>query len=139
MTLARLPDWRERLASFLVERLALGFDWRSRNCAFFAGDALEAQTGVDIFAPFRDKFSTPCGAVRALKREGFESVADYLRAATPLTWSPVHLAKLGDLVLVRSAPLDVTFIADGRGNVWGQDEQRVVFFAAPDSAIALRV
>lgn len=123
----------------MAARMSQGFDWTARNCGFFAADALEAQTGWDMFACFRGRCSSPASAIRLLRREGAQSVADFIRRRTSLTWSPAATAKLGDLLLLPDPPLDVLLVADGRGGAWGQDADRIVFLAAPERAIALRV
>jgi len=80
-----LDNWPERLAELIEGRLEKPFEWARNDCVTFACDAIEAVTGENPAATFRQRYSTEVGAR--------ETVADYgpdLEAAVT-----VQMAKLG--------------------------------------------
>lgn len=117
--IARRSDWRERLAQFVSERRRMPFDWSAGvDCGLSVADAVLAMTGEDIAAPLRG-YRSRFGALRAIKRAGCESVAEYLDALFERTKRP----RVGDIVaLSLREPLTPLVICDGRGGGWGPDE-----------------
>lgn len=81
--LPRLPQWRARFSSYLIACASTPFEDGVHDCALFLASGVEAQTGVDFAAPFRGKYSTAKGAVRALKRYGAGDLASTIAAALP--------------------------------------------------------
>lgn len=94
----RLPDWEQRLSDYITPLAdEARFEWARLDCALFTADAVLAMTGHDIAEPFRGKYSTAAGSVRALKRFG----AGDLRSTfdTLLPPRPVGYARRGDVVM----------------------------------------
>ncbi|MGL5116503.1 MAG: DUF6950 family protein [Beijerinckiaceae bacterium] len=129
--MTRHEDWRARLASLVAARRAQAFVWGEADCCLWASDAVAAMTGRDIAAPLRG-YSTRFGALRALRRAGFERVFDVPDAAGLAVCAR---ARAGDLVGVPAWPLDALMIADGALAAWGQDERGLVRAPIPDGAI----
>lgn len=102
MTLARTPDWPERLAAYLTEMRPRRYVLGRHDCASFAAGAVRAITGADVL-PLR--WETPAEAVAVLRRLGGLQAA--VRAVLPQLATPA-LAQRGDVLLIR-AP-----VADGR-------------------------
>lgn len=71
--MTRYPDWKSRLHRFLAEARRAEFQRGLCDCAVFACDAVEAQTGVDLAADFRG-YETARAGLRALHRAGFDSL-----------------------------------------------------------------
>ena len=92
----RLPDWEARLAGLLDRVRDLPFALGRWDCALFAGAAVEAVTGVDIAAPFRGRYSTVRGYMRALHREGHKDLFGPFDAIAPRTGA--LLCGRGDIV-----------------------------------------
>lgn len=96
--IARLPDWEPRLAAYLEPLMAgARFEWGTLDCALFAADAVLAMTGHDIAAPFRGKYSTAAGSVRALKRYGAGELKSTFDTLLPPR--PVGYVRRGDVVM----------------------------------------
>lgn len=51
-------DWPERLAALIEERRFAPFVWGVHDCAMFAADAVERQTGVDPLAQWRGTYNS---------------------------------------------------------------------------------
>lgn len=114
----RRHDWRERLAEHIASRRSRPFDWASGiDCGLSVADAVQAMTGHDIAAPLRG-YRSQFGALRAVKRAGFDSVAAYLDSFLCRTRKP----RAGDIIALNlDQPLTPLAIADGRGGAWGPD------------------
>lgn len=101
MRLVRVRDWSTRLAGLVTDRLAEPFAWGPNDCAAWAADAVQAQTGADALAELRGHRET---ALQALRRE--EAIggipAALARAGLPEVLPT--LARRGDLVLLRPQP-----------------------------------
>lgn len=132
---ARLPDWRERLAAFLIAERGRPFDWGRANCVLACAGAVAAMTGADIAAPLRGFHPTRFGALLRLRRLGFFDVADFLDATLPR----VQRAREGDLLALHDGPLNTVLIADGRGGGWGRDDFGFTRSALPPRVMAWAV
>jgi hypothetical protein len=95
--MARLPDWEPRLAAYLESVRDREFVWGEHDCALHAANAVLAITGEDFAAPFRGKYSTGAGSVRALKRYGAGTLEATFDAALPEIGN--SFAQRGDIVL----------------------------------------
>lgn len=134
MTPMRFPDWRSRLAAFIVERRDTPFAWGQADCCLTTADAAFAMTGRDFAAPLRG-YATQFGAYRKMVEAGFYSVAHYLDTLFPRALRPM----CGDVVLLKRDPLGPLAIADGRGNFWGQDGAGIIRAQLPAGALAWRL
>ena len=94
----RREDWPERLLAFARSRERQPFVWGTNDCALFAADAALAMTGHDFAAPFRGRYKTGLGAMKALRSNGAEDLAAYLTQALGAPIAPA-LARRGDVVL----------------------------------------
>lgn len=93
----RLPDWEQRLHDYVAGLEGSAFSWGRLDCALFAAGAVVAQTGVDFATPFRGRYQTARGSVRALRRFGAGTLEATIDAALPRT--PVGYVRRGDLVM----------------------------------------
>lgn len=98
----RRPDWNARLHAYVDAVKRLPFDWGEHNCATFAAGAIEAMTGENLANGYR--FKTERGALQAMKRAGFDNLADLAAAKLP----EIHIsqARLGDVAAI---PTDSAF------------------------------
>lgn len=126
----RRDDWRARLSAFIADRRDDPFAWGSRDCCLFAADAVEAMTGADFAVRFRG-YSTKFGALRALRRAGFQRVFD----AADATWPLGSRARTGDVVGQPAWPLDALMIAHSPSQAWGQGEAGLILAPIPANAI----
>lgn len=78
MTLKRIEHWRTRAYhQFLLDRARAPFAWGENDCALFAADGILAQTGTDVAADFRGKYTDEAGAFATIKTVcGGTTVAD---------------------------------------------------------------
>jgi hypothetical protein len=126
----RAADWRATLAAFIDERRADPFVWGARDCCLFAADAVAGFTGLDVAAPLRG-YATRFGALRALRRAGFERVFDVVDPHFPTA----ARARAGDVVGLPAWPLDALMIAHDAQSAWGQEAHGLVRLAIPADAI----
>lgn len=111
--LKRVQHWATRsFHQFLLDRARAPFSWGSNDCALFCSDGILAQTGVDIAAEFRGKYSDEGGAFDAIKTiTGGVTVADAAawcaaKAEMKELQHPL-MAQRGDLVTVEDAGNEV--------------------------------
>lgn len=97
----RRANWPRLLAEALAAAKDTPFAWGSHDCALFAADVVLAITGADHGAVFRGRYRTANGAARALKKQGFAGLPDYLDSI--FTRRPVSYARRGDVVLYDGA------------------------------------
>lgn len=95
--LTRLPDWEPRLVAYLERCDPLPFEWGRHDCCSFAAGAVEAQTGVDFYAPFLGRYQTQRGAIRALKAQGHADMFGPFDKALGERRAPLLLQR-GDIV-----------------------------------------
>lgn len=99
----QIADWRTRLDGFLAAAARRPFAWGRHDCCLFAADWVLEIAGVDPAAAFRGRYTTPRGALRALKRYGTGDLVGTVSAALgrPPWHGPLY-AQRGDLVAVAS-------------------------------------
>lgn len=96
----RLPDWPDRLAACVADRLLAPFSWGANDCAMLAFAAVDAVTGEDPGALYRDRYHDARGAAVILAElGGICALAD--RHFGPRV--PCMCAQRGDIVLVPTA------------------------------------
>ncbi|WP_193753035.1 DUF6950 family protein [Sphingomonas endophytica] len=93
----RLPDWEQRLHDYVASLEGSSFRWGELDCALFAAGAVLAQTGVDLAAAYRGRYTTARGSVRALRRLGAGTLEATIAAALPAV-APAF-ARRGDVVM----------------------------------------
>ncbi len=68
----RLPDWEQRLFTFLNSAKDKRLEWGGFDCLIgLASGAVEAQTGIDLAASFKGEYTSWSEAMTILKQEGF--------------------------------------------------------------------
>lgn len=114
--LPRLPDWRARFSSFVIETAPRPFEWGVHDCVLFAADGVLAQTEVDLAEPVRGRYSTARGALKVLRRHGYADLPRLLEDCLPEI-SPRD-ASCGDVVMIQDVDgptcglrLDTTIVA----------------------------
>lgn len=125
----RFADWRERLAAFVIARRNVPFAWGAADCCLMVADAVQAMTGEDFAISLRG-YRSRFGALRALRRNGFASVAAFVAARLERR----KTAHAGDVIVIGDGPLHALGLCDGRGGAWGQDRGGLLRFATPPGA-----
>ncbi|MDR5655368.1 DUF6950 family protein [Ruixingdingia sedimenti] len=111
--LARLPDWQVRLRRWLTGAAGRPIVPGQWDCCLFAAGAVEAQTGVDLAADWRGRYSTFAGGRRILRRAGY---ADHVALiAAHLPEAPVNMALPGDIAIVPGEEGDAGGVVQGAG------------------------
>lgn len=110
----RREDWPEQLLRFIEARREVPFVWGANDCALFVADAAQAMTDHDFAAGFRGRYKTALGAMKALRSNGDEDLADYL---TRVLGAPVApgLARRGDVVMFEAADGPALGVVVGSG------------------------
>ena len=97
--MARLDDWQTLLAEELSKPRS--FSWGKNDCCLFAGDIVQTITGIDPAATFRGKYDTALGAIKEIKRQGYEGVIDIANKTLGAHgWEqvPIMMAQRGDVL-----------------------------------------
>lgn len=94
----RRPDWRARLAEWLVAEATRPFEYGKSDCALFSAGAVEAMTGIDLAADWRGHYTTLRGGLRVLRRAGYHDHIALTAAHLPEV-APGR-AQVGDIAVV---------------------------------------
>ena len=94
--MTRLPDWEDRLHTYLARWVDAEFEWGEADCALFAAGAVEAMTGVDPATEFRGQYDSRADAARALRAMGEGTLLRTIRAK--FKEKPHAFARRGDLI-----------------------------------------
>jgi hypothetical protein len=94
----RLSDWRPRLHLWLQKVDGTPFSFGRHDCCLFGAGAVEAQTGVDLAADWRGRYTTMRGGLRVLRRVGYADHIDLI--SRHLTEAPRLMAAEGDIAIL---------------------------------------
>lgn len=109
--LIRRYDWRVRLGRWLRSINDRAVRPGQHDCCLFGAGAIRAQTGVDLAAPFRGRYTTFAGGRRILRRAGY---ADHI--ALIADWLPeAHVSEAldGDIAIVPTEEGDAVAVVQG--------------------------
>lgn len=95
-----MTDRYTALAEFLRDRADAPFEWGVNDCCVFAADAVQAQTGRDLAAPWRRTYDDELSAEVVLL--AFGGVAKIATEALGIPLPLVATARRGDIVLFES-------------------------------------
>lgn len=95
--MGRHKDWEQSLFAVVGVLSTRPFEWGKNDCVTFAADCVEAQTGEDIIADFRGRYTTELGAVRAMIKAGSRDMGDLV--AMRLEETHVRKLQRGDIVV----------------------------------------
>lgn len=109
------------------------FVWGEADCCLFVADALIALTGTDYAAPFRGKYTTATGAMKALAPYG--GLSGYLDSVFQRV--PVNMAQRGDIIMAGDGVYSAGIVA-GR-DIWFMDNDGVKPFDRKQGKLAWRV
>jgi cell wall-associated NlpC family hydrolase len=100
---ARRSGWERRLVAAVEVARDQPFCWGRHDCATLAFDLRRDLTGgYDVAALWRGRYTTALGAVRVMRRLGWQSLEAAGRDLLGEPLSSVHLAQRGDLVLANT-------------------------------------
>lgn len=109
--LVRLRDWQSRLRRWLPSVALRPVRPGEHDCCLFGAGAIEAQTGVDLAAPYRGQYATFAGGRRILRRAGY---ADHIALiAAHLPEAHPSKARVGDIVIVPTEDGPATGVVQG--------------------------
>lgn len=98
----RFFDWTIRWVEFMKDSKdlskELSLEWDGVTCGSWAGDGVEAITGVDPYEEFRDAFTSPMGAAKAIMKAGYKNIVELMDDRFQKI--PVGMAQSGDLLLL---------------------------------------
>ena len=114
----KYEDWAERLSNFLGGCQTREFVRGEFDCALFACDAFEIQTGKDPGEDFRGKYNTKKGAIIELKKNGgtLRNVAVKKFKEFKLEIVDKVFAQRGDIAYARIKNDSVLAVVDLSGN-----------------------
>ena len=100
--MTRREDWPERLNAYIDARRCTPFHWGGHDCVSFAAGAVEAMTGVDHLADFRDADGRLAWGSRETAKAIMHGFGDLSHAVMTRLGEPIdaHLARRGDVLLL---------------------------------------
>lgn len=98
LMIGRLPDWQPRLHRWLVGLPGRPVQPGRHDCCLFMAGAIEAQTGIDLAAPWRGRYTTMAGGRRVLRKAGYDDHVALV--AAHLAEGHVSQALPGDIAIV---------------------------------------
>lgn len=111
--LKRYPDWDQRFYTAAVSDRDLEHSWGSNDCVTFAAKCVEALTGADIIEDVRGRYRSKSGALRIMKKLGFEDLGDLVASRLPEI--EPSCAWRGDIVLCDGSHHEGDFLAVAYG------------------------
>ena len=126
--MSRVSGWHGRLDMTLDGLRRQPHGWSDgRDCLLgLAGPVIEALTGEDRVAPWRGRYATMTGALRVMRGDGFDTLADLAASILPENDNPAT-ARAGDVVAL---PSD-----DGFGGTLGVVAGERVFVLGDDGLL----
>lgn len=97
MTLARLPNWRPRLMTYLDSVRSRPFAYGQHDCALFAAGAVEAMTGVDLAADFRGHYDSLKAGLKLLSGAHLSILRRHFEEIPPVFAGVGDLAMIGEV------------------------------------------
>lgn len=111
--LRRLPDWQSRLRRWLSTVSGHPLIPGQHDCCLFGAGAILAQTGVDIAAGWRGRYTTFAGGRRMLRKAGY---ADHVALiAAHLPEAHVSQALAGDIAIAPGDGGEMVGVVQGAG------------------------
>ena len=108
----RRKDWYERLTNFVTTNVDRNFEWGTWDCCLFSSSCIYEMTGEDPAESFRGTYTTERGALRALKKQGCNSVKQVLDLKLG-KGKPRLSAQRGDIALVARPAGDAAGVVYG--------------------------
>ena len=108
----RCSNWTVKLTEFVKQRRDVPFEWGTNDCCLFVSDAALAMTGIDPAVDFRGKYKTELGAMRAIKKQGYDSIESVLTGVFGEPVSKLSVRR-GDVVLFENAGRDIAGLMFG--------------------------
>lgn len=97
--MARLDNWQTNLSQLIEEKRKEPFEFGTFDCSLWAGFAVEAVTGTNLYAPYLGKYTTALGALRKLKQNDDVSKPVEFFQKHFGEIQPIAFARKGDIVL----------------------------------------
>lgn len=133
----RLPTWRADLTAFIEESrnkpLAV---WGESDCALWASLAYEVVTGFDPAHGLRGKYKTAAGALKALKKAGFDT-PEAIAEARIGPRKPAAMALPGEMVAADLNALGLAGNEPTLGLSLGFCNGAVSFFVSDEGLVEL--
>ncbi|MFA5582239.1 MAG: hypothetical protein WDA25_09855 [Paracoccaceae bacterium] len=95
--LLRRPDWEKHLCAYLDANAARPFEYGQFDCCLFAAGAVDAMCGTDFRARWAGQYTTAAGALRVMRRAGWDSPGGPFADALGGAIAPLQ-AMRGDVV-----------------------------------------
>ena len=99
----RLEGWEKRLAAQVEAVRSRPFEWGQHDCATWAAEVRLAMTGQDAAAAWRGRYRSERGALRTLRRLGFQTMEAGVTGVLSDPLPTPLLAQRGDVVLMDDA------------------------------------
>jgi hypothetical protein len=110
--MTRLDNWQSNLSTLIESKRNEPFKFGTFDCSLWAGLAIEAVSGKNIYDSYLGKYTTALGALKKLKQ--IDKVAQPIQLFERHFGErqPIAFAKKGDLVYTSNAELDIELPTD---------------------------
>lgn len=105
--IARLSNWEQLLNDYLATVRTKPLTPGEHDGALFAAGAVEAMTGVDLAARFRNSYATCKDGLEEVRKAGHANLAALLDDLLPRV--PKSMAQRGDVIMLKDKNLGVCF------------------------------
>lgn len=93
----KVENWRDKLNAHIEANRQRPFEWGQHDCALWAASCVEVTTGTDLGEPFRGRYKTAAGALKAIRKAG-HLTPEALAEARVGPRQPPAFARAGDMV-----------------------------------------
>lgn len=97
MTFEKVENWRAKLNEHIETNRVRPFEWGQHDCALWAASCIQVTTGVDLGFHFRGKYNSAAGALKAIRKAGYQN-PEGLAEARIGPRQPPAFARAGDMV-----------------------------------------
>ncbi len=105
--MTRLENWPHLFDVFLFENSARRFKYGEWDCCLFVAGAIQAMTGVDAAAPYRDKYSSRVEALQLAEsmhgKKSIQAITESVATSNGMSEISLLHARRGDMVLIKRA------------------------------------
>lgn len=110
--MARLDNWQSNLSALIESKRNEPFKFGTFDCSLWAGLAIEAVNGKNIYDSYLGRYTTAAGALKKLRQidkvsQPIELFQNYLGESQPIAF-----AKKGDLVYTSNIKLNINLFIE---------------------------
>lgn len=136
--MSRVLGWPQRLHAYVTHHIRLPFKWGEHDCCTFCSGAVAEVIGERPFAEMLGGYSTRLGAIRRVRKLGYDNVLQILDERFERI--DPRMAQRGDIVCLRDEEEVIPVLAVCMGmHAAALSENGQTFVPMRDAEIAWRI